>query len=112
MTPKGYFRIGQVMKFLYDSAELKEWLRLGLRDGNVGYIVLTIDYAPGGFTTNAVFGTIENPNRIRKTFHMKSWSAFGPIPTPEEIMHPKHLHEIYPWMPYFIPDGKGGFSKL
>lgn len=113
MTPINYSRDGSLVKFIYDEKELAEFHRLGQEGGNTGTILISIDYAHGGFKTYKGYGTIENPFRVEHTFHMKHWEAFdGPPPTPEEILHPKSFDELYPHAGIFIPDGKGKLRKL
>lgn len=113
MIPISYKKEGTVVTFAYDEKELAEFHRLGQEGGNTGTILISIDSVPGGFKTYKGYGTIENPFKVEHTFHMKHWEAFdGPLPTPEEILHPKSFEELYPHAGIFIPDGKGKLRKL
>ncbi len=113
MTPTSYTKTGTVVEFHYDEKELAEFNRLGQEGGNTGTILISIDYAPGGFKTYRGYGTFEKPSRVEHTYHLKHWDIFGPLPTPEEVLHPKTIDELYPHAGIFIPQGKKGqFWKL
>lgn len=49
---------GDITKYYYDLSELKEWLKRGREDGDVGMIITKFD---GKFMTYRGFGTIEHP---------------------------------------------------
>lgn len=112
MTPKSFIISGQIVTFKYDTKELKEWIILGNIGGNVGMILVRMDYENNTKTFNG-YGTIENPINKRFTFVMKNWDVMdGPMPTPEEIINPKPSPYIS--MGMFIPDPEnpGKFRTL
>lgn len=109
MYPISYILVQGTAAFKYNLSELKEWLALGNTEGNVGPLLLSINYVTG-FQTFASYGTIEHPNRKRHTFHMKHLAIFGPLPDPERVMTPPK-ESPYKNFGIFIPDGKGGAKK-
>lgn len=103
MIPLAYKKNKDSVIFRYETSELKEWLRLGRLEGNVGAILIHIDYTRN-IKTFAVFGTIDKPNTVRTTWHMRHFDLFdGNIPTPEQIINP--VLDRYPFKDFrfFIP---------
>lgn len=103
MIPIDYIQTGEVAKFRYNLGELKEWIRIGNQEGTTGPILISIDYSPGGFSRYASYGTLENPGTRRVYLNFKTFSPFGPPPTPEQVVYPKPLSERYPNAGYFVP---------
>lgn len=72
--------------FHYTFTDLRKFLTLGLKEGNVGMILMEWD---GNHDIYRGFGTIENPNTSLSTFTIMHYDAFdGKRPVPNEIVHP------------------------
>lgn len=60
MYPISYKKNGDIVKFRYDTKEYNKWKELGSKDGNVGQILVSIDYKDNIMNYKG-FGTIEAP---------------------------------------------------
>lgn len=106
MKPIGFTQTGSVATFKYSTGELKEWIQRGNSHGDVGIILVSIDYAPGGFSRYAGYGTLEHPRKTRCNFYFKTQSpfnAYDPIKTPEQIINPEPLEKRYPFAGWVYP---------
>ena len=94
MTPTHFIKRSNTTYFRYNSAEVREFVRLGKRDGNVGVIATS---RTGNHWTYKGFGTIENPRRTVHKITMCWFPSFdGPMPTDEQF--------CTPIKPFFTPE--------
>ena len=108
MKPYKYTVINGVEYFHYKFSELREFLTLGKKGGNVGMILVK---RSNEFTTSKGFGTIEHPNTTMFTLNMKPLHILGKPRTADEIIGPDP-ESPFKHFGIFVPDGKGGVQKL
>lgn len=90
MKPKSYIKQKNGYKFIYDLSDLKKWINLGNKDGNVGSILLSYK---NGLKTYSSYGTIENPSRCRLTVKIKHLDVFSGVFDVNSIINPKPIIE-------------------
>ena len=86
MTPIKYTVKYDITHFHYNYSELREFVRLGKANGNVGLILIKRE---GTFLTYKGFGTIQNPMRSMisiKSRHLEMLD--GPMPSDDERLVP------------------------
>ena len=86
MRPISYTRVDNKIIYHYKYSDLKEFLSLWLKDGNVGMILM---YEIGDILTYRGFGTIENPFTYILTLSIQHCESFdGRKSTPDERVNP------------------------
>jgi hypothetical protein len=82
MRPVKYTVKGNATHFHYNYSELREFVRLGKANGNVGLILVKRE---GYFLTYKGFGTIQNPMHSMISVKLRHIAMFdGEMPTDEE----------------------------
>lgn len=85
MTPIGFTIKDGVTYFHYKFSELKNFVRLGKKHGDLGVIITKRN---GKMLTYRGFGTIESPNTSIITFSINQSGFFGCTITDEERLIP------------------------
>lgn len=85
MRPYKYTQQGEKVTFHYKFSELRNFLTLGKRDGNVGVLILG---SIGNVIKYKGFGTIENPRNVLYTIRMTHYEPFDGPYDPEKIVNP------------------------
>lgn len=99
MNPRSFTIKNGITHFHYKYSELKEWIFLGNRDGNVGILLVSRN---GNLLTYKCYGTLENPFTTRQTLSIQHHPVFdGVLPSDEQICNPpepifdKQSHSFY-----------------
>ncbi len=94
MIPIKFTVKDDVTHFHYNYSELRDFVRLGKADGNVGLILIKRE---GDFLTYKGFGTIENPMRSMISIKSRHLSLIDDeMPTDEErLIPPKPVFTDY-----------------
>lgn len=86
MTPIKYTVKGGITYFHYNYSELREFVRLGKANGNVGLLLVKRE---GAFLTYKGFGTINNPVHSMISIKSRHLEMFdGPMPSDDERLVP------------------------
>lgn len=88
MRPESFTEESGGFVFTYNTEDLKKWITLGNKDGNVGSILLSYK---DGFKRYASYGTIENPRKTRLTISIKHLAVFSGEFNVNSVMNPKPL---------------------
>jgi hypothetical protein len=86
MTPIKYTVKYDITHFHYNYSELREFVRLGKANGNVGLLLVKRE---GCFFTYKGFGTIQNPMHSMISVKLRHVAMFdGPMPSDDERLVP------------------------
>jgi len=95
MTPIKHTLKNNIVRFDYKSEPYNEWLSQGVKTGDVGFLLMGIDYGLGFYLYEG-FGTIEAPYKELRKIDMQHDDVYdGKISTIEDIMSPPKTKPNY-----------------